>query len=79
MRVVADATAIGDASVTTLTAIAPSPRRGGWCSSPRSVMTTYAAINRIFAGRALTRLTGVPSVSPQSLDRMVEEAALVKP
>jgi hypothetical protein len=27
-------------------AIAQSPRRGDWCSSPRSVMTTYAAINR---------------------------------
>jgi len=31
--------------VLTFSAIAGSGRRGHWCSSPRSVVTTYAAID----------------------------------
>lgn len=47
-----DATAFTGASVTTLTAIVPSPGRGDWCTSLRSVMTTYAAIWN-YAGKQL--------------------------
>ena len=36
-------------AMVTFTAIAESRRRGHWCSSPRFVVTTYAAINKIEA------------------------------
>jgi hypothetical protein len=40
-------------AVVTFTAIAESRRRGHWCSSPRFVVTTYAAINTERAAAAM--------------------------
>jgi hypothetical protein len=44
-------------AMVTFTAIAESRRRGHWCSSPRFVVTTYAAINILNASAEVSITT----------------------